>query len=419
MLAKESILPGVSWAKCILLSFVMAVTVSVYGLLEPYTAPFWKASGLTTLQVNIISSCALLTGLGIQPLLGRLSDKLDARRPVMFICGIAAAAAMASFPYVTGPWKFFLLQAIVLNGYQYLNIVGGVIIGRLVGPDGSGDAYSQLRVYGSIGYVIVAQISGKLLPQSAHMSVADLRPVYIFGPMFFALVAVLAWFIPDPRRGHQPNSAFAGHDAAGKKKQSNHVPAPHLIPRYLLAFFFYQAALYGVTGNLSLYITERLHAKPSALASFFIAGVITEIIMMVVIGRISDRFGRRPALIVAFIALPFRLLGYIFAPTPTWAAVVQTMHGLNYGIIGTVGITLVNDCAEEHRRGTEQARLGVTASFATAVGQWICGFILQKSGFNEMFIAMTALSLIGVALMIFRVPETHPRFRKAGISAGL
>ena len=236
--------------------------------------------------------------------------------------------------------------------------------------------------------------------------------------MFFALVAVLAWFIPDPRRGHQPNSAFAGHNAAGKKKQSNHVPAPHLIPRYLLAFFFYQAALYGVTGNLSLYITERLHAKPSALASFFIAGVITEIIMMFVIGRISDRFGRRPALIVAFVALPFRLLGYIFAPTPQWAAAVQAMHGLNYGIIGTVGITLVNDCAEEHRRGTEQARLGVTASFATAVGQWICGFILQKSGFPEIFILLSALSPIGVALMIFRVLETHPRFSNAEISSG-
>jgi MFS family permease len=170
---------------------------------------------------------------------------------------------------------------------------------------------------------------------------------------------------------------------------------------------------------LSLYITERLHAKPSALASFFIAGVVAEIIMMIVIGRISDRFGRRPALIVAFVALPFRLVGYIFAPTPQWAAGVQAMHGLNYGIIGTVGITLVNDCAEEHRRGTEQARLGVTASLATAVGQWICGFILQKAGFNEMFIAMTGLSLIGIALMIFRVPETHPRFRRADISAGL
>ena len=419
MLAKESILPGISWAKCILLSFVMAVTVSVYGLLEPYTAPFWKASGLSTLQINIVSSCALLTGLAIQPLLGKLSDKWDARRPVMFICGTAAAAAMAAFPYVSAPWKFFLLQAIVLNGYQYLNIVGGVIIGRLVGPDGSGDAYSQLRVYGSIGYVIVAQISGKLLPQSAQMSVDDLRPVYIYGPMFFALVAVLAWFIPDPRRGHQPNTAFAGQDAVGKKKQSNHVPAPHLIPRYLLAFFFYQAALYGVTGNLSLYITERLHAKPSALASFFIAGVVAEIIMMILIGRISDRFGRRPALIVAFVALPFRLLGYIFAPTPQWASAVQAMHGLNFGIIGTVGITLVNDCAEEHRRGTEQARLGVTASLATAVGQWICGFILQKAGFTPMFIAMTGLSLIGIALIIFRVPETHPRFRRADISAGL
>jgi len=65
----------------------------------------------------------------------------------MFICGTTAAAAMASFTYVSAPWKFLLLQAIVLNGYQYLNIVGGVIIGRLVGPDGSGDAYSQLRVY--------------------------------------------------------------------------------------------------------------------------------------------------------------------------------------------------------------------------------------------------------------------------------
>ena len=72
MLAKESILPGISWAKCILLSFVMAVTVSVYGLLEPYTAPFWQASGLSTLQINIVSISELRRGLGIKPLLAKL-----------------------------------------------------------------------------------------------------------------------------------------------------------------------------------------------------------------------------------------------------------------------------------------------------------------------------------------------------------
>lgn len=418
MLNKESILPNVRWLECIILTIVMALPVAAYGLMEPYAAPFLRAVGLSTWQINLISGLALLTGIVIQPLLGALSDTLDARRPVIMLSSVMAATAMAFFPYVTGIWQFFILNVLLLNGYQYLIIVGGVIIGRIVGPDGSGDALSKLRVYGSLGYIVVAFVSGRLLPQHAGMHVADFRPIYIYGPALFLATGILSYWIPDPKRDKRAeNEAFTQSSKTGKQRRSNHVPAPKLITKFLVAFVFYQAALYGMTGNLPLYVTEKLHGNPATLSTFFVVGVIAEVIMMFFIGRFTDLYGRRPALILAFVSLPIRILCYLLAPNALLATMVQALHGLNYGIIGTTGTTVINDCAAEHRRGIEQARYGLCASAATALGQWVCGYIVQHYGFSTMFQSMTLLAIIGACLMIKIVPESHPRFRTASISS--
>lgn len=405
-------LPGTTWPQCIVLGCAMALVTSSFGLLQPFSAPYLRAAGLSTWDVNLVSGIALLSGMLVQPLLGRLSDRLDARRPAMILMGILAAIAYGLFPFVSGIWQFLLLTTIGLNGFHYLNTVGGVIIGRIAGPAAGGAAYSRFRVFGSIGYVIVAKVSGWLLPSHAGMTTADLRPVFVFGPLFFVAIAILASWVPDPKSGTVIHDvAPAGASPQSSPMLSKAKPLPRLIPMFLIAYAFYQGPLYGVSANLPLYLTEKLHATASDLGTFFAFGVVAEVLVMFQVGKYTDRYGRRPALLLAFALLPVRLVGYILAPTPFWAAVVQSLHGLNFGIVGAIAIAYINDCAEDHRRGTEQARLGVTASVATAISQWLCGWIIQRFGFPMMFYVMSTVATFGAIWMFLLVDESHPAFR--------
>ena len=401
-------LPGISWVQCLLLGAAMCLITSSFGLVQPYSAPYLRATGLSKWDINLISGLALLSGMVFQPLIGKLSDKIDARRPVMFLTGILAAGAYGLFPYANGAVQFFLLTMIGLNGFHYLNTVGGVLIGRIAGPTTGGAAYAKFRVFGSIGYVIVAKLSGWLLPHHASLSRNDLTPIFVTLPLFCSAIVFISWWIPDPKKAIRHPSQPTDNIATTAKSTA----MPSLIPMFLTAYAFYQGALYGVSANLPLYLTESLKATPNELGTFFAIGVVAEVCIMLLVGRYTDKYGRRPALIVAFCLLPLRLVGYSLAPNPMWATVVQSLHGLNFGIMGAISIAYINDCAEDHKRGTEQARLGVTACVSTALSQWLSGWLLEKFGFQIMFAFMGCVAAIGTVLMLVAVDESHPLLRQ-------
>lgn len=407
-------LPGVSWEKCIFLGLMMALITGSFGIIQPYTNPYLLAAGLSKWEINLVSGIALLSGMVVQPLIGRLSDKWDARKPLILGSAIVAAIAYSLFPVSNSFTILLILSIFGTNGFTYLNTVSGVIIGRIAGPAQSGGAYTRFRVLGSITYIIVAVVCGKLLPNRGMLSAPDLQPIFIVGPIIYILIGLLSTRIPDPKKTTIVHDIVSSDGSASRKPNSvvqNSQAMPKLIPTFLLAYAFYQGALYGVSANLPIYLTEVLHAKPSDLGVFFAFGVVTEVLVMFQVGKFTDRTGRRPALLLAFCLLPLRLIAYNFAPTPLWAAVVQSLHGLNFGIVGAIAIAYINDCSEEGKRGSEQARLAVTAGISTAISMWLCGWMMQNYGFTAMFFTMSAIASIGGLILFLFVDESHPSFR--------
>lgn len=391
------------------LGATMFFITGVFGLIQPFTAPYLLASGLDRFEINVVGGLASLLAVLIQPLFGRVSDRLDARRPMMLVTAALAAGAYFLFPKASGVGGFLLLTVLGANSLQYLNTTGGVLIGRLAGASRGGAAYARFRVWGSVGYVAVTQTVGYLLPSRPGMARADLEPIFTVGTVaLFAVIAVLSCFVPDVKAGHRAGASPDGSasPAADQGDLEN-------LNRFLLAYFLYQFALYGASANLSLYLTETLHATKRDLSNFFAVGVVSEVLVMTQVGRWTDRHGRKPALMAAFLLMPVRLLCYIPATGALWASAVQSLHGVNFGIVGAIAVTFVNDCAPERQRGAIQARLAGTGGLAVALGQWVCGFVLQRWGFGAMFGAMSAVGAVGAALLWTRVRESHPDLRTA------
>jgi len=153
------------------LAACMFLITATFGFLQPFVPLYLEASGLTRSQIGIVTGVGTGTTLLIQPLLGRLSDRFDARRPLMIALALVAGVAYEAFrfaPFGTGaPFSaavvvFTLLTALGANGFTYLNVVGGVLVGRMVGTataSGAG-AYAKYRVWGSVGYILVALVTG-------------------------------------------------------------------------------------------------------------------------------------------------------------------------------------------------------------------------------------------------------------------
>ena len=383
-----------------LLALYLFLTTSSLGFIQPFLPLYLQSAGFDKRMIGVALGVGSGLGFAIQPLIGRLTDRLDARRPFISVMALTAAAAYLAIPYAGSFAGYLMLIAVGTNGTMYLQTVGGVLVGRLVQAGQGGAAYANLRLWGSVGYIVAAVCVGLGLGQR----ISDrevLTQIFRFGPLVFVPIALLAWALPDVRKqdARAPEFGAALRDSL----------APDL-RRFLLAYFFYCMALYGASSFLSLFM-RSLGASGPWVSATFVGGVIVEVFVMRWAGKFSDRYGRRPALAFSFLLLPIRLLLYVPATSPAWIFAVQLLHGLNFGIVGAVAIAFANDLSDNRTRGYAQSRLSASQGLAMAIGPLLFGEAAQRLGLAAMFVSAAFVALLGALTMVFGVHDSHPESR--------
>lgn len=380
------------------------LSIATIGFLMPFIPLFLEDSGLSRVQIGQISGIGTALAFLVQPLLGRLSDKLDARRPIMFVTAILGGCSYLFYPNAHGLWQFILLSALGSNALSYFGSACAVLVGRIaVGSGKGGSLYARYRLWGSVGYVVFSLIAGALVQKASHGQIhlgrQELSVVFLFGPFLFFAIAVASWFVPD-RKVESPS---APSEPQSKPKKT---ALPLNMRYFLVAYFFYMFGMFGASGYLTLYL-KSLGASAVWITNILSLGVVCEVIVMSQVGRLADKYGRRPVLALGFLLLPIRLLLYIPATGPVWVLVVQLMHGFNFGIIGTIGVVFANDVAQEGNRGLMQARLSASSSLATVFCPAVCGWLAQNYGFNAMFAFCAFMGVLGAIIFLLFVQETH------------
>lgn len=368
-----------------------------FGFLQPFLPLYMQAAGLDKMQIGIVFGLGAGLALLIQPLLGRLTDRLDARKGIILVCAVTAWGAYTAFPYANSFTAFLILTALGANGVMHLNSSGGVLIARLAQSGPGGAHYANIRLWGSVGYVVTSLFSGWIVLQSGEQGLQriGLDRVLQGGALLFFGIACMALFLPDRR-----------HREEAAPGESSRAPLPLNLKWFLASYFLYTLALYGSTSFLSLFMKD-LGAKGLAITGAFAAGVVVEVFVMKWSGRFTDQFGRRPALALTCLLLPIRLLLYMPAMSALWVVGVQALHGLNFGIMGTIAIVFANDLATDRTRGHAQSRLFATAGLANCIGPFLFGWISNEFGLRGMF-GWAALVAAGAALVfILKVEESH------------
>lgn len=387
-----------------LLSLYLGLTTSVNGFLQPFVPIYLFEAGLSKSQIGLVAGSGAAMALLIQPLLGKLSDRLDSRRPFVALMSVVAALAYMSFPLLHGAPAFLLAVALGANASLYMQGVGGVLVGRLAEKGKGGATYANYRVWGSIAYMFVALAVGLLLKPEGGHGRNPLNLMFETGPMLFLGIAALARWLPDPRR-----PVATDDDPEPSKK----LIRPNL-RRFLAVDFLYIVSLYGATNFISLFM-QHVGGRGLMLSCVFIPGVLSETLVMRYSGALSDRYGRRPVLAVSYLLLPLRLLIYSAATGPWWVLGAQSLHGLNFGIVGAVAIAFVNDQADHRTRGVLQAQLSLVTAAAGAVGPAIMGFVADRYGLPAMFEVAAGLAFVATVVFVLFVNESNEHARGTGI----
>jgi len=387
-----------------LLSLYLGITTAVGGFLQPFVPIYLVEAGLSKSQVGLVAGAGAAMALMMQPVLGRLSDRFDTRRPFVAAMSLLAGLAYLSFPLLSGAVAFLIAVALGTNAILYLQGVGGVLVGRLAQKGQGGATYASYRIWGSIAYVFVALAIGLLLKPVGGHGRGAVNLVFETGPLLFFGISVLSYWLPDPKRPVE-------HDT---EDQSRKVRMNPNLRRFLAVDFLYIVSLYGATNFISIFM-QQVGGRGLFLSCVFLPGVIVESLVMKFSGSYSDRYGRRPVLAISYILLPFRLMLYSVALNPWWVLGTQTLHGLNFGIVGAVAIVFVNDQANHRTRGALQAQLALVTAAAGAVGPALMGIVADRYGLPAMFQIAAALAMVAMLIFILFVDESNEHASGTGL----
>jgi MFS transporter, DHA1 family, tetracycline resistance protein len=129
-----------------------------------------------------------------------------------------------------------------------------------------------------------------------------------------------------------------------------------------------------------------------------------------IIGGLSDRYGRRPVLLVtlALLGIDYGLMAW--APTLVWLFVGRMISGIMGATWPAANSCVADTCAPEDR-GRAFGLLGACGAAGFVLGPAIGGFFGQF-GDRIPFLFACLLCVIGAALGFFKLRETLPREKR-------
>ncbi len=123
-------------------------------------------------------------------------------------------------------------------------------------------------------------------------------------------------------------------------------------------------------------------------------------------GPVSDRFGRRPALLVALILYVGASIVAGLAPNIAVLVIARVVQALG-GCGGLVlGRAVVRDGAAEGQAASQMAMLTMVQSLAPGVGPAVGGYLGAWFGWRSIFAALVALGLVTLVATLLSLPET-------------
>lgn len=162
---------------------------------------------------------------------------------------------------------------------------------------------------------------------------------------------------------------------------------------------------------LPLFAQNQLHAPAWQITTLTSVYFVAQFFASPVLGRLSDRVGRRPVLILSQAGTLGALLLTGLAPTIVVVYVGRLIDGLTGGNI-SVAQAYLSDVTDRQNRarglGIVNAAFGLGFVFGPAFGSLVASFY----GPRVPFFVAAGVSLITILLSIFLLPESLPAERR-------
>ena len=158
---------------------------------------------------------------------------------------------------------------------------------------------------------------------------------------------------------------------------------------------------------------KKFHANPALLGLLMAAYAGGQFIAAPLVGRLSDKYGRKPLLLFSIAGTLFSLLVLAFAPSLLFVFLARLLDGLTGGNI-TVAQSYIVDSTDSQSRAKSLGLIGMAFGLGFIIGP-IFGGLLARFGLSIPALVAAGIAFTNCLLIIFFLPESLTEERRAFI----
>lgn len=342
---------------------------------------------------GLIISLFTITAMISRPFSGRLADKIG-RVPVMIFGAAVCFICSLFYPIVSSLAGFFLLRFIHGFSTGFTPTGTTAYLADIIPSDRRGEAMGILGTASAIGMAGGPALGG-LLANQFNLD------ILFYSSSFLALVAiVILWRTKETLKSKSPFS----FDSIKVNKDDIFEPlvlAPCLV-MVLTAF------AYGCVFTIIPDFGQFLGIRNKGLLFTYLT--VASLIIRLVAGKASDRYGRVSVLRISTLIIIISMLVIGTATTTTQLIMGVTLYGFAQGSTSPTLLAWATDLSDDRFKGRGIASLYIFMELGIGLGAFVSGWIYINDA-SRFFVTFSVSS--GLALLAFIYLFLKPQLVKA------
>ena len=370
----------------------------------PFLAVYFTQAKWTQSDIGFALTVGSLVSLLGQVPGGAFVDAVRSRR---FAAGFSVVAIALS-AFALAMWPNFLVVLLAMAAHSAASCIltpaiAAISIG-LVGHARAGERLGRNASFSALGNAVAAAGMGACGYYLSNDAVFYLTAALMV-PTLIALSRIRAEEIDGPAHVKASGTAGTGQGEAGLRALLTN-RALLCFGACMTLFFLANAAMLPLVGSM---LTLRASETATALIAACI--VVPQVVLAVsapTIGRLAERWGRRPLLLLGFAALPIRGLLFAYVDSPELLVAVQVFDGISAAVFGVMVPLVVSDATRKTGHfnlalGAVGTAMGIGAALSTS----LAGVMADRLGSHTAFLGLAIVGFAAFALVALIMPETR------------
>lgn len=366
----------------VMTSAIFFVSQACFVVLNVYLQVVLRNAGYSYFAIGFGMALLELFGMVGPVVTGSFVDRHGHVRQSLGV--LMALVSCAFFLIVHASWFFLPLLCCGVIGFCNKSQVSLQDALALAKAEGNVDRYAHMRVMGTLGATFFSLLYGFLHVPDASDSRSIFRLVLVA-----SLPYLLLCFFPHSHRNVREVHAPKGEGSPWCTRS-------FVICLVLVALS--RLAMAGVQ-YMPLYMVDELGDDRVTL--MYACATASEFVAMLVSGKLIERHVLSPlsCMIISSCAIFVRMVLYAAFPSPLGVALAQATHSFCFGFFQPAVVLFVRRLVSPDHQGRGMGYMqSIGTGLMTMVGNLLCGFLVDVSGYRVMFLCCGATALASAVL---------------------